>query len=109
MPVAHAGGLAPYLRPLKARCPKSHKITRFSLWERFSQVIDALLDEIRRARSKLAETSTPAERRGVVGELHASLTKADYASQVRVPGSLLLEMEYLQPSGGAFFLKGGER
>jgi hypothetical protein len=48
-----------------------------------NEAVDGLLDEVRRARSRLAETSDQGDRRAVVEDLHASLSKANYASQVR--------------------------
>ena len=48
-----------------------------------TEAVDGLLDEVRRARSRLAETSELGDRRAVVDELYASLKTANYASQVR--------------------------
>lgn len=48
-----------------------------------TETIDGMLEEVRRARSHLAEISEPGDRRAVVDDLHASLNKANYASQVR--------------------------
>ena len=50
---------------------------------RATEAVDGLLDEVRRARSRLAETSELGDRRAVVDELYASLKTANYASQVR--------------------------
>lgn len=44
--------------------------------------VDGALAIVRRARSRLAETSDRGERRDVLDEMHASLIEADYASQV---------------------------
>ena len=49
-----------------------------------AEAVDGLLDEVRRARSRLAETSEPdGDRRAVLDDLFASLNTANYASQVR--------------------------
>ena len=49
-----------------------------------AEAVDGLLDEVRRARSRLAETSeADGDRRAVLDDLFASLNTANYASQVR--------------------------